>query len=1390
MAKDNFNYQHPAKSLLSSPATATRPPPNVIFLIDIADAIPTLAVLTNDDAVDHASRFVDTTTTCALRTILYFYLFVDSRVTWSYQIFNRTTVTETSLPLHSCHGKEFSSSSYSDFFSLVQHASLSAVESLSGLAPKDPNINSSSAPSPLDAYAMVLRKSLADFKWLLEVPRARRSSPGRQRMRAVNSSFGAGMTASRPRDDIRTRHRYPVRIRNHVFLFGRAPGSFHDLARFDGAQLVSSAFDANPQKHSVLLLRLRDRLLGRGLLDGFLDTRTSLSWFAVSDKGPAFSFESATIHHWLFCILKVYAGTFLPQSFVNNLNGAIIPLKISLAPLRFQFADPKDCKDLLRISPENSAGNETVWSMTTFHTDFRRSDSKNSLANAEIVFETSERVEVFLKPLRLEVPIATSSFERESEMPLKEKSMPLIITILGSLVDDHISRDMIIDRNSLCSNHMAEGDDESNDLNDGDTSATFLRQNFLCFPVSDEISVGQFGRLLEQLEGGKNALLARVGYNSETSNNNSVLALLYHTGFRSAYVICVKSDAEQAVISLIGEPGADHFADSKASWNNNDLPESITEFFDAYERKSDFSSSQINTKDLFTYTLGVFDFEWEAHTVQHRSTFDEKHTGSQKLQEMKDTVSGDVNVENFRPNPKVHLVRSAYEVLEEFRLQCREVVFSDKTLTELISEAFPDLYMNLRSASAGHLNSDPDINNSRNSEAIDFIVHHLMVPLVRLDQKYRNFSIMLKTMCAQAAEDPLVSQVEPAQQMESQDLELICGWREQHWMDITTNDGITNAVNKLKITELRLQLVITLECLRLHVVERAKVPPIPETLTRRTIAEHATTEASKKRLNALGKSGKSFADLLGRSRKRKCVTDDNEKIGFGHKTHDPIRFLEDRCAEIVESMCLLESLSSVQLLDQKNPEIDKMSISADGNSFAQFAELVVVPFFGSPLSNFVPTLLAKGGFDMHKNTTIGSPRATLGSFREVSQPMPQLSKKMMNVKGRSSKPELENDIRERKRLRVESEQRTEIHDDTAQIDIKTSSDTHCDTQQNITKRSMQSRLADQLKRMKTLHGWTVRNEGKMLAQKGSSFSSIKADLKRGTDQKQNLKDLANPASRGFKRTVSDVVVATRSPKSKIRTSSQNLTNRANHPRSNTFLQQKPTFGSNYVSPRQARRNQVQQVKENIVELLSTNVTATPRRAYYVHRNIERQPLGTPREGPPDFEANLGDRSPNNCVTPKRWTREQSRTPQCSSRKFQLRESIRRRGESSQRPRVDKFTDGAEFHRSPGGLWRVTKAGTDSGQRSGGAFRKIDWGDLGAAMLDQTLQPSVLASPLSTRKARGSSRRMSLCSEGGDELELTAKVGRQTVKQFVADEFVTLGNEKNPRRLLFREKSMF
>ncbi|KAJ3177427.1 hypothetical protein HDU87_004446 [Geranomyces variabilis] len=208
-----------------SPSAAKRATPNVMFIID------TGACLGTDEVQDECSRAaVETTVKSAvLRILLYFFIHVDVRFTWSYQLlaFDSASTFQASKSI-SRHLQDFNPVVLEEFAKELRQA-LGA----SGSAASE---RTSSTP-PIKRLSAVLKKAASTFQW------------------SWCSRSGVMPSPARMSEQLSA----PVKLRNYLYILSPAPHTIEELMRYTGAAGTGAANDLEAEA-SLLLPGLKQHL--------------------------------------------------------------------------------------------------------------------------------------------------------------------------------------------------------------------------------------------------------------------------------------------------------------------------------------------------------------------------------------------------------------------------------------------------------------------------------------------------------------------------------------------------------------------------------------------------------------------------------------------------------------------------------------------------------------------------------------------------------------------------------------------------------------------------------------------------------------------------------------------------------------------------------------------------------------------------------------------------------------------------------------------------------------------------------------------------------------------------------------------------------------------------
>ncbi|KAI9208935.1 uncharacterized protein BJ171DRAFT_487872 [Polychytrium aggregatum] len=278
--------------IFGSPSARRKTPPQIVFVVNVRPMITQIrerlsVAGMSDDAAPESTRLaalidecIQETKLAVLRVLLYFYLHVDSRFVWSFQLFDIDAISLISQTGPTRQELDFSQSALAGFSSVLADELLDKITktldsaSRPSSAPFKVPLTGPSRPPPtqLRSIGILLQKVLADFRWTW-----------------ASSHRSLLFSPNKIHSDMRRSERHiPVKIRNFVFLLSPLPHSPMDLSEFVlgpnhehtgllnlSSLMIETTLDELVEQSQETILRFTEK---------YLENRIALSWIDCAPR--------------------------------------------------------------------------------------------------------------------------------------------------------------------------------------------------------------------------------------------------------------------------------------------------------------------------------------------------------------------------------------------------------------------------------------------------------------------------------------------------------------------------------------------------------------------------------------------------------------------------------------------------------------------------------------------------------------------------------------------------------------------------------------------------------------------------------------------------------------------------------------------------------------------------------------------------------------------------------------------------------------------------------------------------------------------------------------------------------------------------------------------------
>ncbi|KNC99820.1 uncharacterized protein SPPG_05195 [Spizellomyces punctatus DAOM BR117] len=993
-----------SKSLAAfgSPSAARRPAPNIAFIIDTGPCfIPDSEGVLDMDAFERNIKIA------VLRLLLFFYIHVDTRFSWSYQLVDLNSISTLQATKGSiCHSQDFNPLTL-DAFNTVLKRELNKRRVDEAINPR-PSLPHT---PPIKRISMILRKALTDFRWNWVSASAVMPSPAKPPRRDMNSSV-------------------PVKLRNYLFLLSPFPQTAQELDAYAGIMSRSPEGETHCSRNDSTLSKstiaridealdvMQREMLTEGMLNGYLEKRTAISWvelplsFCETSAQSAHTLEASYIECSLTSMLSAYGGNMIPRSVLITPPTAL-PFAQLFRLFRKKTLDPKHGHHYLSVGCNNrmkdlqrSLGrslptqNNEMWTgniFTTANTEARKQSGgiyhivisacvratappeKSSNTRGKKRFSVgSHTSNADPTPSRMLFPNSGVAMKEKGRIPFhridpswQEREMFIcapfsagefgtaflsfesLMTLLRSE-----SRALVVEVHLRCLRNRPEG---SNDANENKK-------------VAEESSAETAGIGAEDDNPFEVASPLPANYEEQAR-----LAILFPVFPGCALLRVVSCGSEETVLddcnsSLISarvSSAQDVDETLLQQWFSNSLEDEIQAFF-----FSGKSSREIRDF-LGDMTLNIWDPQME----------DERLRG--KCDERKSLVTSPKATSPLPPrdtprkpkrNPELSReLRRMGDVTDALRRAYLDTLYCVKSaVPDFIEVWLPHVYQSMEKIATNISNSlasplkpksPRGVGRTPTKVLLTYICDHILLSVARLEQKYRAFMDGLDILDDTADASPSLGKT-----VDTLELEALLAWKSQLVSNSTipmeSSNGrriLKDAISKLKISEAKLQLTMLLECLKIHDQTGQDLPSLAAWF-KRPEPDEAEAEGNLKR-----KKRKSLclpdATVPGFRKKRKVdrkqvagvdeMPEPNNVDHNGQSAHESGRTLFTRAIdELMDRICIWHAVAGLELESEET------------RLLKSFVEPIIVKYYASHLPDVVKSLYVKAGGDPNQQKPV------------------------------------------------------------------------------------------------------------------------------------------------------------------------------------------------------------------------------------------------------------------------------------------------------------------------------------------------------------------------------------------------------------------------------------
>ncbi|KAI8588755.1 hypothetical protein BDZ88DRAFT_173556 [Geranomyces variabilis] len=944
-----------------SPSSAQRATPNVMFIID------TGACLSGDELQDERSRAAVETTvkSTVLRILLYFFIHVDVRFTWSYQLlaFDSASTFQASQSV-SRHLQDFDLAALEEFAQELRQAL--------GMSNSAASERTSSTP-PIKRLSAVLKKAASTFQWSWCSRSGVMPSPAR-----VSQQLSA-----------------PVKLRNYLYIISPAPQTIQQLLRYTGVAGAGAADDLKANA-SVLLPSLKEplatslavcrkELLGAGLWNLFIEKRASISWVALPLPTPSESLsercteQSFAIETGISTILAAYGGAMIRSGPLLAIS-APVPFALYFRTFRKKVLDPKLGVALLAATDKLSAEARSVLAAQT-------NVSTRELWRGRLTAAGEEEETGIQIALRAAVTSAAGQkkhsaddvYSRSSELPVFSVSIPTM-TVVRQITTE-ILKDSMMER------HV-----------------------FTCAARGHASEATAFDETLSSLRSAKKTLVAWVHVDApahslapaspacETypldaenpfADDDKVsvstvkrLAVLFSLRSGMALMRLVHKEHESFILDELtdeAQEGSEEdgwHSEFLDQWFSNNLADDIAGVIFG-GRASSEARSRLPEATFYVWDPDIDGERLHGESVRRNASEPSPKPSSPQVAKAAPRTPR-------RSSRSSVTCSSIADLTALFRHEYIETLYrSQHTPQSFVKNFVPSFWDVVDSMACGEVGApSPSRRKFRKAKMrlsenlLESLCNGILLSVSQLEQKYRSILDLLDE-----PPDPQLAAPAPGL-LDHVECAALKSW----WKDIYDNIPVgqladprrilRQEVNKLRLLDTKLQMIMLLECLRSNCEVDALLPDIAKWFSTTPPISPAKETKRKRKCKSV------IDDFIARpSKKRKAdekrlplpTTEDPDPPVFDANSHDNKALFIRAVEELMDRICISTVIAVVG------------SANSSG-VYKDFVEPVVVKYYNFYVPDLVKSLVLKAG---------GDP-----SVQEAVPPSPFFKKKKIRGSGR------------------------------------------------------------------------------------------------------------------------------------------------------------------------------------------------------------------------------------------------------------------------------------------------------------------------------------------------------------------------------------------------------
>ncbi|TPX30664.1 hypothetical protein SmJEL517_g05806 [Synchytrium microbalum] len=921
-----------------SPSATARGAPNLIFLIDSKQC--------ESEESARTLRFV------ILKTLLFFYLRVDSRISWGFQIFDQQEGASfaPAKKSDSKRSRDLRPSALAMLDNAIQVAMNRAADTA-----KDDLPPALLVAPPVENMNMVLRKALVDFGW------------------SFTPQSGFFQSPARPAGRRATSLNAPVRIRNYLFLVSAAPKSVAELRQFvEGDSFIEPQVGATTSFVNVLetseaaepyLDTIQTAFLGNGLLDGYLDKRTAINWIDPQFLDTTSLNETVVpyIRHSLCAILRAYGGSLISANHFLN-DATLAPFSVAFASYRPKTAHPSIGRTLLKDSTivrkeilgklggrGPTTKNVTLWSGTLTYAN----DQTYSFQLLSMTVDQAAQA-------RLKARNSSGSLEEED--PFRDGSKPLPGSKPPPVETPFEPNSAMAIKETVRLAGVKRFWLES-------AAYVVIPQTSSTVDSSNQLSAFLESLLLAQL-----GVIVEISYGVPTYEPRIAILAGLSPGIGCFHP--VKQDFVDTLMKMQPAEKDTIDWDIVDAWYGEGLDTSLMDYFFNSNGSVD---EGINAADLVKTSLGVWDMDAKLNPSTVESVVD---ASTERAEVTPAEVTDEINVVSVPSS-----YTSIDEALNDLRHHCIMALYEPEKMPLLTLLGVDGLHRAMQ-----YIHENSDESEEPFTLIWNFFASTLLIPIPKFEDKCRVFC---KAFANSVKEGCLFLQNEGMipDKIESEALE---SWMTQ-WENLSRTtrrsdeEGvfdrkavIRDAMNELRMTEAQLQIVLILEMLRLSLYTTVSLPqlslvaPAPKPLDNRS-----AVMGSRKRKSAEGQQPTTP------SKRRKHSNGKGKEA----EVESPSEHLKHAAEEWMDRLCIWGSVAGIE------EEVTDSSSGVSG-----FAAGIIKMMYQSQLPDLVNSLLLKSGAATDMAAASPAAPQPFSPSKQVSRLPSKLWKQPLSAAQTSDKP--------------------------------------------------------------------------------------------------------------------------------------------------------------------------------------------------------------------------------------------------------------------------------------------------------------------------------------------------------------------------------------------------